>query len=228
MLIGQVQQTEIFGKVSVTEPEERAYYAAHQEGFTTPASITLREILISVPDAQGTGSQASSAGVDEEARAKAEAARARVLAGEDFVRVAGEVSDAPSKANGGQIGPLSREDLTPELQELLRQSSRSASSARSFARIGATRFSSSKASMTTTVQPFEAVREQIAQKVFDEKRQGEMEKYLKKLRAEAIIEWKQDDSTEGVREGHRRPGARGLGPERRPDLHSAHEFRQRG
>ena len=44
MLIGQVQQREIGGRVDVTEAEERAYYDAHLSEFATTPSVTLREI----------------------------------------------------------------------------------------------------------------------------------------------------------------------------------------
>src|SRR5687767_4232273 len=46
ILIGQVQQREIGGKVDVTEAEERAYYDAHQEEFASTLSVTLREIQV--------------------------------------------------------------------------------------------------------------------------------------------------------------------------------------
>jgi hypothetical protein len=38
--------------------------------------------------------------------------------------------------------------------------------------------------------PFEQAREQISDRVFTDKRRVEFEKYLEKLRAEAIIEWR--------------------------------------
>ena len=43
---------------------------------------------------------------DDAARAKAEDMRKRLVAGEPFARLAGEVSAASSKANGGLIGPI--------------------------------------------------------------------------------------------------------------------------
>ena len=46
MLIGQVQQREIGGRIDVTEAEERAYYDAHLSEFATTPSVTLREIQV--------------------------------------------------------------------------------------------------------------------------------------------------------------------------------------
>jgi hypothetical protein len=41
--------------------------------------------------------------------------------------------------------------------------------------------------------PFEQAREQIGDKVFTDKRKAEYEKYLEKLRSQAIIDWKNQD-----------------------------------
>jgi hypothetical protein len=43
------------------------------------------------------------------------------------------------------------------------------------------------------VPQLEQVRNQVADRVFREKGRPEMAKYLKKLREQAIIEWKNDD-----------------------------------
>ena len=60
-----------------------------------------------------------SVGKDDEAAKKAAAVRARLAAGEDFAKVAGEVSASASKANGGLIGPIATSELSPDLQKLL-------------------------------------------------------------------------------------------------------------
>ena len=44
---------------------------------------------------------------------------ARLKAGEDFAKVAGEVSASASKANGGLIGPIAASELSPDLQKTL-------------------------------------------------------------------------------------------------------------
>ncbi len=54
--------------------------------------MTLREILIEVPTITQQGRAMVNVGKDDEAAKKAEAVRARLTAGEDFAKVAGEVS----------------------------------------------------------------------------------------------------------------------------------------
>src|SRR5512138_585754 len=115
MIATRVQQAEVFGRVAVSEGEARKYYDTHLNEFTTPSSITLREILIAVP----TDSRGVNVGADEAAKQRAEDVRKRVIGGEAFEKVAGDVSDAPSKANGGLIGPLSVNDLSSDFRKLV-------------------------------------------------------------------------------------------------------------
>jgi peptidyl-prolyl cis-trans isomerase SurA len=115
MLETRVQQNEVLAKISVTEDEAHAYYDAHKQEFTTPSAIMLREILIAVP----TSDRGVNVAQDDAAKAKAEDVRHRLLGGEPFARLAGEVSDASSKANGGLIGPINIDELAPALQKVL-------------------------------------------------------------------------------------------------------------
>jgi parvulin-like peptidyl-prolyl isomerase len=43
------------------------------------------------------------------------------------------------------------------------------------------------------VKSFDDARNEISEKVADEKRRGELQKYLEKLRGQAIIQWKNDE-----------------------------------
>src|SRR6185295_1803523 len=86
-IMSHVQQSEVLGKVSVSEEDARKYYEAHKKEFTTPQAITLREIFVNV---SGEGAAA-----EDQARAKANGIRARIVAGEGFDKLATEVSDAP-------------------------------------------------------------------------------------------------------------------------------------
>jgi len=180
-VIGQ----EVMSRISVTDDEARRYYEQHTKEFTTPASLTLREILIRVPgDAKGVN-----VGLDEEAKQKAEAARARVLAGESFEKVAADASDAPSKANGGLIGPINKDELAPALRDMVDKLKVGGVS--EVIRIqGGYYFFKLDFMSPTKVLSFEEARSQISDRVANEKRNAELQKYLQKLRALAIIEWK--------------------------------------
>src|SRR5262245_39696981 len=115
MLIEQVQRQEVGSKLTITEEEARQYYAAHPDEFTEPASVTLREIFVEVPTTNGN----VNAGKDQDAQKKINDHRARALKAEGFAKLATENSDSPSKANGGLIGPFSRSDMSPQLQQLV-------------------------------------------------------------------------------------------------------------
>ncbi len=89
-------------KITVTDAEVEQAFKSHPESFQIPEKVHARHIIIACkPDADEATKKA--------ARAKAEAARKRVLAGEDFAKVAAEVSDDPAAKSGGDLGFFSRE-----------------------------------------------------------------------------------------------------------------------
>jgi peptidyl-prolyl cis-trans isomerase SurA len=188
MLVSRVQQNEVMGKISVTEDEAKAYYAQHKEQFATPSSITLREVLIEVP----TSEKGVNAAQDDEAKEKALDLRNRLMGGEPFARLAADFSDAPSKANGGLIGPYNSTDLAPALRDLLMKMkpgdiSEPIRTARGY------QILKLESRTDEVVKSFDAARDDISDRVADEKRRGEMQKYVERLRAQAIISWKNDE-----------------------------------
>ena len=189
MIQQRVMQNEVMGKIGVSEDEARRYYDSHLNEFTTPQSITLREILLAVP----SDGKALNVGLDEAAKTKAEGIRERLTKGaEPFEKLAGEVSDAPSKANAGLIGPISLNDLAADLRKMVDAMKPGEISPVTRMARG---YQIYKLEALTTAQtmPFEQAREQISERVFTDKRKAEWQKYLEKLRAQAIIEWKNPD-----------------------------------
>lgn len=187
-LISRVQQVEVMGGFSITDLEARQYYDQHLDEFRTPASVTLREVLVEVPaDEKGVNVAA-----DEAAREQAERARARVLAGEDFAVVAGEVSQAPSKANGGLLGPVRVDELAPAIAELVTKLKVGEVSP-VFRTARGYQFLKLENLTPAAVRPFDEVRDEVANRMWEERRRVELRKYLRKLRAQAIIEWKNDE-----------------------------------
>src|SRR5882757_2420154 len=49
MIAQKVQQNEVMAKIGVTDDEAKKYYESHLNEFTTSPTVTLREILVSVP-----------------------------------------------------------------------------------------------------------------------------------------------------------------------------------
>jgi peptidyl-prolyl cis-trans isomerase SurA len=189
MLIDRVQQLEVMQKVGITDEEAKRYYAEHPDEFRTQSAVTLREILVSVPVGDGKSINVAQ---DEEALAKAEEARKRVTAGEDFAKLAAEVSDAPSKANGGLVGPINRAELAPALLKML-ESLKPGEVTKPIRTPRGYQIIKLETATEAELQPFEQVRDVIADKVYNQKRLGELAKYLVRLRAQAIIEWKSDE-----------------------------------
>jgi peptidyl-prolyl cis-trans isomerase SurA len=188
IIMSRVQQNEVVGRLAVSDADARRYYEAHAKEFTTPQSVTLREIMVTAP---GDG-KTLNVGLDEEARNKATAIRQRAIAGESFEKLAADLSDAPSRANAGLIGPLNLSELSPELQSLV-----GAMKAGDISQVlrSPKGYQILKLEATSVAEtlPFEQARDQISERVFAEKRKAEFDKYLKKLRAEAIVEFKNPD-----------------------------------
>ena len=188
MLVQRVQQTEILQKLQVTDTELRAYYDTHKDEFATVPQVTLREITINVP----VTAQGINVAQDDAAKAKADEVRVKIVAGEPFPRLAADYSDSGSKANGGLVGPLAKTDLSEDLQKAIANLKAGdvtpvLRTARGYQIIKI------EAVSDTTTKAFDDARSEIADKIANQKRQGEYEKFIVKLRGEAIIDWKNDE-----------------------------------
>jgi peptidyl-prolyl cis-trans isomerase SurA len=203
MIFQRVQQNEVLGKIGVTDDEARKYYESHLSEFTTAPTVTLREILVAIP---GDGKTLNVA-ADEAAKAKAEQIRKRVTTGdENFEKLASEISDSPSKANAGLIGPLSVGDISPDLRKVIEAMKPGDVSEIIRAPRGYQVLKLETITPTQTM-PLEQAREQISERVFTDKRKAEFQKYLQKLRSQAIIEWKNEDVRKAFEQGVKQQGA---------------------
>ena len=113
MLVNRVQQTEVIGKVSVSDDEVKAYYEANAASLATPANVTLREILVTVPTTEAGVNVAA----DEAAAAKAAEIHTRLL-GRRAVCPPGR--RPVGRAVEGQRRPARRDsynEIAPELQK---------------------------------------------------------------------------------------------------------------
>ncbi len=188
MLINRVQQQDVYSRISISEEESRAYYDTHKEEFLTNESVTLREIFVKAATTSPAEGPSAAQAAMAAAREKVAQIRQRVLK-EDFATVAGEVSEAASKANGGLIGPLGVDELNPDIQKVL-SSLKVGQVSEPLDAGNGYRVLKLEVRIPKKQATFEEARDQIAEKVFGQRRAGEVLKYLERLRAQAIIEWK--------------------------------------
>ncbi len=100
---------DIASGVQVTDEELRAAYDEEKQRFQTTEERKARHILIAVAEGQ-----------EDAARKQADAVEERLKKGEDFAKVAKEVStDAGSKDQGGDLGWISRGTLTGPFEDSL-------------------------------------------------------------------------------------------------------------
>ncbi len=107
MLVERVREREVAQRIRITDAEIDEFIEQQRGAAAGEVQYNIAQILVTVPD------NASEAVVAER-RARAEAAFARVRAGEDFAAVARSVSEDANKAQGGEIG-LKPADRLPDV-----------------------------------------------------------------------------------------------------------------
>jgi len=190
-IIRTVQQKEIIGRMALTEEEARQYYEKHPEEFMKPPTVTIREILIAAADRQNQPQMFGANTVDA-ARTKIEGLRQRALNGESFEKLAAENSDSATKTNGGLVGPINVSEMATGIRDAIEK----LKPGEITTPIRTTRgyqIIQLEARSEAEPMPFDTLRDQIAQKIGESRLEGETQKYLQQLRAQAFIEWKRDD-----------------------------------
>jgi len=110
LAIRNLVTTAIGSRISVSERELKEYYTRHIDTFTDPPQVRISHILAKFDEAAAPEAK-------ESARLRLQGARKRLTEGEDFARVAGEISDCDSKAKGGDLGWFSAGQLAPVMEK---------------------------------------------------------------------------------------------------------------
>ena len=103
LLVERTREREVYQRIRLTDSDVEDYLERQRREAAADAPLNLAQILVSVPDG-------ASEPVVAERRRLAEAALARVRAGEPFEAVARQVSEDAQRERGGEIGarPASR------------------------------------------------------------------------------------------------------------------------
>ncbi len=107
----QVLQYKVRGRVKVTDDDVRNYYQTHPQEFGGEPEVHVRHIFLPLPEG-------ASKAEEQKAFALGDKVLARLRAGEDFAKVAREVSKGPSAGDGGDLGWLRRGTIQKALEDV--------------------------------------------------------------------------------------------------------------
>ena len=100
LIIKEFLQDQVLSKADISQEEINSYYNANLKDFFIPERIHLYEIVVPTIEA-------------------AETILKRLSDGEDFSEIAKRESISSSKENGGDLGMVTKGQLTPEIEEIL-------------------------------------------------------------------------------------------------------------
>ncbi len=103
-----VDASKVMNSIAVNDADTKAYYDAHTADFAQEEQVRARHILLQVNDKR----------TEAQALAEAQALKARLQKGEDFAKLASQVSeDTGSKPQGGDLGFFGRGRMIKEFEE---------------------------------------------------------------------------------------------------------------
>ncbi|SPF47956.1 PpiC-type peptidyl-prolyl cis-trans isomerase [Syntrophobacter sp. SbD1] len=180
LAIKKLVDKELTSKVAVTPEEVKAFYDKNPEVFKTPEMIRASHILVKV-DKTATAEQKA------KALEKIQSVQKRLQAGEDFAQVAKEVSDCPSKAEGGDLNFFQKGQMVAPFEDTAFALKTGETSG-----IVETEFGYHIIKVTDKKAPgtlsFDEVKSRIEQHIKSEKMSQEFPKYIDTLKAKAKIE----------------------------------------
>jgi len=168
-----LMRREVEPKTSVAESELAAEYERLRDSeFAKPATVSLQEILVT----EEAGGQRL-----------AEEIVARARGGEDFQALAKTYSAAASRANGGELGEVAEPDMHPELRKVA-QALPVGGVSDAMRATGGYRIVKIVARTAGSTTPYDAVKEQLRERLMRARFDEEYENYLQELRKLAQIE----------------------------------------
>ncbi len=168
MIVETVRQQLVYGRITLLTPEIEAYYQEHQEDFTETPQVTLSEIAIYEDKAQG------------EARTKAQEALDRLRGGDSFEELAKEHSEGATASRGGDIGTFKQGVLAASLESVVfdlevGQNTGLIENEWGIQIIKVT------AKETSTVKPLADVKNEITQRMYEQKALPKLKKFIEDL-----------------------------------------------
>jgi peptidyl-prolyl cis-trans isomerase SurA len=178
ILTQKVVSQEVGSHISIGESDARKYYEEHKAEFVRPEQVALREIIVNT--------EGKKEAELPDLRKKAETALKRVKDGEDFGEIAKRLSDGPTKEQGGYIGMFKRGELAKQLEDVVFQMKKN----------GLTDVTETKQGFLVMQvlehydegeQSFEKVKNEIMDRLYNQKLEPAAREYLKTLREQSYV-----------------------------------------
>ncbi len=174
IMVSKLISMEVESKILVTEDEKNDYYNLKRRDYiNTPEKIEIKAVFISLKEG---------ASITEITDLKRKTLKIMSLLrrGDDFDRIVDEYSDEPLKGQGGFLGTFVRGILIPRLDNTAFSLKEGEISDPVWVKEGAYILKVIKKN-NESFQPFEAVKEDIAKRIFGRKRENLMNEWIKKL-----------------------------------------------
>ena len=172
---------EVLGKISIPEEDLKKYYESHKDEFKTPEMVSVRHILVKVD-------QSAPEKDKKAAKKKAESILKKIKSGEDFAKLAAEVSDDPgSKQKGGELGFFPRGRMVKPFEDAAFALKPGQVSGLVTTQYGyhIIKLDERKAA---GIQPFDDVKESIRQKLIQDQTKSKVAAFIEKAMKDARAE----------------------------------------
>jgi len=178
ILTQKVVSQEVGSHISIGESDALKYYDGHKSEFVRPEQVALREIIVTT--------EGKKEAEVPDLRKKAETALKRVKDGEDFSGIAKRLSDGSTKEQGGYIGTFKRGELAKQLEDVVFKMKRNE----------LTEVMETKQGFLVLQvlehyaegeQPFDKVKTEIMDRLYNEKLEPAVREYLKTLREQSYV-----------------------------------------
>jgi len=165
----------VSSRITLLSEEIERYYKDHQADFSTPAEVTLSEIVIPADSDEG------------EAKSRADEIYQRIQKGESFSELASQYSKGPTASKGGGIGTYVISKLATEVADAVAGVEEGSTTPVLNTNPGFIIYRVDERKEVAT-KPLDEVREEIKNRLWQQKFQPEYERFLAQLREEAYIQ----------------------------------------
>jgi peptidyl-prolyl cis-trans isomerase SurA len=168
---------QVRSSLMVSEEEMRRFYEQHRERFLLPSEVRISQIFIAL----GPNTEML------QVREKAQRVYALLKKGESFEELASQYSEGPEGRRGGSLGFMRVADILPQIQKTIQALTPGQTSEPIASPVGMhiMRVDEQK---TAQYRPFEEVREDIRNAVFQIKSEDAYQVWIKDLKDQNYIE----------------------------------------